>query len=179
MISFVLGWPWVLRLTKSHSRVSRAWPMWSLLAQGSSNVSGPCLRQRYLALELIIVGSNDMWMERSREMETEEPGDDSNQGHFTIYGCGIFLRSTITPHTSLRLDALVCAVNSLPALSLRVSPVRSRPLCGQPPSLNLVPPMFCFCPCTMSFFFASATLHNSHSSQLSCRVGFVDDIYHW
>ena len=38
-----------------------------------------------------------------REMETEEPGDDSTRRHFSMSGCGILLRSTLTTHPSLRL----------------------------------------------------------------------------
>ena len=52
-------------------------------------------------------GERVMWVERGRETETEEPGDDSRQGHFSMCSSGVLLRSTWTTHASLRLDAHV------------------------------------------------------------------------
>ena len=67
-VSFVIGLSCVLRCAPTHSCVSnRVWRLWSLHAQVSSNVSGPCLRQRGHALELTIWGQNDMWIESGAE----------------------------------------------------------------------------------------------------------------
>ena len=49
-----------------------------------------------------------MWVERGRERrKRKNQGDDSGQGHFSMCGSGVLLRSMLTTHPSRRLDAHV------------------------------------------------------------------------
>ena len=66
-VSFLLCWSWVPSFSQANSRVSRRvrssrFPR----AKGSSKISGPCLRQRRLALELTILCNENMLVERGR-----------------------------------------------------------------------------------------------------------------